>query len=128
MDRMPKTHPDVDYLSIRGTSFDGFVDFLLNTIIAYDLDSLAEGQTVTHPDLESTITCVRLSSEASVDTLVENRTFKISSFALHTLGRADDVHAELVTVRNAQSQEVIDRKLYFPEEGKIIISQNFSNH
>jgi hypothetical protein len=117
-----------DYLSLQGHGFDEFIDFMLNTIIAYDLDSLAEGQTVTHPDLESTITCVRLSQEASADTLVQNRTFKISSFALHTIGRADDVHAELVTIRNAQSQEVIDRKLYFPEEGKTIISQNFSNH
>jgi hypothetical protein len=123
---MSEKTPDI--FSLRGSTYDFFVDFLLDIIITYDLDSIDEGQGLTHPELESTLSCVRLTKTIESNKVIETRTIRGASFAPATLGVASDHFYELVTYRNLQTNEIIDRKLYFVDVDQTNSLPSFQIH
>jgi len=107
---------------------DSFADFLRNIIISYNLDYLDEGQEVTLPELQATITCIRLSKTSESDQIIETRIIRCASFAPVTLGVASDGFYELVTIRNLQMNEIINRKLHIIEADPAKPAPSFQSH
>jgi len=124
-----------DLFSVKDPKYDLFADFiesfaeiLRNIIISYDLDSIDEGQEVTHPELQTTLSCVRLTRIIESNAIIETRIIRGASFAPVTLGVASDHFYELVTIRNRQTNEIIDRKLHIIEVDPAKPAPSFRSH
>jgi len=122
------TEKSPDLFSFHDPNFGGFIEFIRETIIAYDLDSIDEGQEITHPDLQATLSCIRLTKSVEADKIIETRIIRGASFAPVALGVASDHFYELVTIRNLETGEIMDRKLHIIEVDPTKPSPSFQSH